>query len=155
MTDEMDGLAALTAKRSEKRPGRTLPPSRNPPRIPSAVAPKAELATASREEVGGSMGPATAESPARKSPEEQESASNLIDTQPLEKASIYLDPPSDDFLESVRITGRRSKPRVDASRSAVVRLALARLSEQMAPDQVVRELVARAPVHSGEGRRRY
>lgn len=82
----------------------------------------------------------------------------IADTSPevhaVVKSSIYLDTATDDFLEEVRIRGRKSKPKIDASRSAVVRLALARLEDQMDADQVIRELLARAAPQGGPGRRR-
>ena len=152
MNDPMDGLAALDAKR--KSTGRRLPPPRNAPRTQPVVAPAPTTVETS---------PVVESPPAPKpvapvpppAPKVAEVKPSQVEAQPLEKASIYLDPQSDEFLESARIAGRRSKPRVDASRSAVVRLALARLAELMTPDQVVRELVLRAPAHTGEGRRRY
>lgn len=152
MNDPMDGLAALDAKR--KSTGRRLPPPRNAPRTQPVVAPAPAT---------GETSPVVESPPSPKpvapvpppAPKVAEVKPSQVEAQPLEKASIYLDPQSDEFLESARIAGRRSKPRVDASRSAVVRLALARLAAQMTPDQVVRELVLRAPAHTGEGRRRY
>ncbi len=54
----------------------------------------------------------------------------------LEKATIYLDAPTDSFLEDVIAAGRRQKPRID-SRSAIVRLALRELAERMSPEEVV------------------
>lgn len=54
----------------------------------------------------------------------------------LEKATIYLDAPTDSFLEDVIAAGRRQKPRID-SRSAIVRLALRELADRMSPEEVV------------------
>lgn len=156
MNDRMDGLAALDAKRNST--GRRLPPPRNAPRTQPVVAPAAAPAPATVETppvVESTPAPKPVAPVQQPAPKAAEVKPSQVEAQPLEKASIYLDPQSDEFLESARIAGRRSKPRVDASRSAVVRLALARLAEQMTPDQVVRELVLRAPVHTGEGRRRY
>lgn len=156
MNDPMDGLAALDAKR--KSAGRRLPPPRNAPRTQPVVAAAPAPAPATVETSPGVESPPAPKPVApvpQPAPKVAEVKPSQVEAQPLEKASIYLDPQSDEFLESARIAGRRSKPRVDASRSAVVRLALARLAEQMTPDQVVRELVLRAPAHTGEGRRRY
>jgi len=153
MNDPMDGLAALDAKRN--RTGRRLPPPRNAPRTQPVVAP-APATVETSPVVESPPAPKPFAPVQRPAPKVTEAKPAQVEAQPpLEKASIYLDPQSDEFLESARIAGRRSKPRVDASRSAVVRLALARLAEQMTPDQVVRELVLRAPAHTGEGRRRY
>lgn len=154
MNEPMDGLAALDAKR--KSTGRRLPPPRNAPRTQPVVAPAPAPATVETPSVVESPPAPKPVAPVQQpAPKVAEVKPSRAEAQPLEKASIYLDPQGDEFLEAARIAGRRSKPRVDASRSAVVRLALARLAEQMTPDQVVRELVLRAPAHTGEGRRRY
>ena len=42
----------------------------------------------------------------------------------------------------------------DATRSAVVRLALTRLAEQLTPAEIVAELQRSAATHSGPGRKR-
>jgi hypothetical protein len=72
----------------------------------------------------------------------------------LTKVSIYLDEPTDTYLETVRAAARTAKPRVDATRSAVVRLALNRLADQLGPAEVVAELGRNAAGHTGPGRKR-
>jgi hypothetical protein len=72
----------------------------------------------------------------------------------LTKVSIYLDEQTDSYLETVRAAARTAKPRVDATRSAVVRLALNRLAEQFAPTEVIAELQRNAAAHTGPGRKR-
>ncbi|MBI2703484.1 MULTISPECIES: hypothetical protein [Mycobacterium] len=72
----------------------------------------------------------------------------------LTKVSIYLDEPTDAFLETVRTAARFAKPRVDATRSAVVRLALNRLAQQLPPSDLVAELQRKAATHTGPGRKR-
>ena len=72
----------------------------------------------------------------------------------LTKVSIYLDDTTDASLEAVRAAARATKPRVDATRSAVVRLALTRLAEQLTPAEIVAELQRSAATHSGPGRKR-
>ncbi len=72
----------------------------------------------------------------------------------LTKVSIYLDEASDTFLETVCTAARFAKPRVDATRSAVVRLALKRLAQQMHPAELVTELQRKAATHTGPGRKR-
>ncbi len=71
----------------------------------------------------------------------------------VSKMSIYLDGSTDEFLEAVRVMGRASQPRVDATRSAVVRLAIAKLARDFSPAQVVEELL-RCTAHNGPGRPR-
>jgi hypothetical protein len=72
----------------------------------------------------------------------------------LAKVSLYLDESTDTYLETVRAAARTARPRVDATRSAVVRLALTRLAEQLNPAQVVDELQRNAAAHTGPGRKR-
>lgn len=72
----------------------------------------------------------------------------------LAKASIYLDEYTDAYLETVRAAARTTKPRVDATRSAVVRLALNRLADQLTTGEVVAELQRSAAGHTGPGRKR-
>ena len=72
----------------------------------------------------------------------------------LTKVSIYLDEATDAYLETVRAAARTARPRVDATRSAVVRLALTRLAEELNPAQVVAELQRNAASHTGPGRKR-
>jgi hypothetical protein len=72
----------------------------------------------------------------------------------LTKVSIYLDEPTDDFLETVRTAAGFAKPRIDATRSAVVRLALNRLAEQLHPAELLVELQRKAATHTGPGRKR-
>jgi len=72
----------------------------------------------------------------------------------LTKVSIYLDDTTDGYLETVRTTARSAKPRVDATRSAVVRLALNRLADQLGLAEVVAELQRNAAGQTGPGRKR-
>ncbi|MEV8195012.1 hypothetical protein AB0P13_23300 [Rhodococcus pyridinivorans] len=65
-------------------------------------------------------------------------------------ATVYLTAENDDFLEDVKRAGRRSQPKIDANRAAVVRLALTRLADQMTPEQVAQELAARAGRRPGK-----
>lgn len=140
MPDGLDSLAAMrTTKTATSR--RTLPPPRHQPRstpvqMPEPVAPP----------------PATphVEQPP---PPPPQAAVPPAGTD-LTKASIYLDESTDAYLETVRAAARTAKPRVDATRSAVVRLALNRLAEQFTPAEVVAELQRSAAAHSGPGRKR-
>jgi hypothetical protein len=72
----------------------------------------------------------------------------------LAKVSIYLDDATDTYLETIRAAARTTRPRVDATRSAVVRLALTRLADQLNSEQVVAELQRNAAAHTGPGRKR-
>lgn len=74
--------------------------------------------------------------------------------EPLVKTTMHLGPAEDAFLENVRYAGRSARPKVDASRSAVARLAIARLAEQMEPAEIVAELQRRAAPSNAPGRKR-
>ena len=51
-------------------------------------------------------------------------------------ATLYLDSNLLVFLEEARISGLVSRPRLDISKSAVVRLALRRLQQDMTIDEI-------------------
>lgn len=72
----------------------------------------------------------------------------------LAPATISLDRKTEEVLEAVRTAGRFAQPKVDANRSATIRLAVARLTEQLSPEEIVAELRHRAPLRTGIGRRR-
>jgi hypothetical protein len=72
----------------------------------------------------------------------------------LSKVSIYLDRSTDSYLESVRTEARSATPRVDTTRSAVVRLALNRLARELTPAEVVEELQRNAAAYNRPGRKR-
>lgn len=132
-----NGLDSLTAMRESKR---KLPPPRHQPRQTPVNMPAPEAA-------------APAPTPAAASPLPRPAVTPAAVTD-LTKVSIYLDDQADTYLETVRGTARTARPRVDATRSAVVRLALNRLAEQLDPDAVVAELQRKAAGHSGPGRKR-
>ena len=159
-----DGLAALNQQRDRRR--RSIPPSRTGPRttpvnVPMPVEDHPAVAAP----------PAATEPPPSAVPvgaSEPFSASEPGD-QELVRSSIYFDSSNDAFLELVRAAGRRARPKVDASRSAVARLAVALLEEKFAPAvsggdpavrdrarvegaaQVVAELVRRASAQQTPG----
>lgn len=58
----------------------------------------------------------------------------------LVKTTMHIGEAEDAFLDSVHSTARLARPKVDASRSAVVRLAISRLAQQMTTDEIVAEL---------------
>ncbi|MGD9512471.1 hypothetical protein [Mycolicibacterium sp.] len=141
MADGLDSLTAMRSKSTTSR--RTIPPPRHQPRrtpvdMPAAPAP----ATASEPPKAQPAAPApTAAAPPAAGTD-------------LTKVSIYLDDATDASLETVRAAARATKPRVDATRSAVVRLALNRLAEQLTPAEIVAELQRSAAAHNGPGRKR-
>lgn len=129
-----NGLASLAQKRAR----RAMPPPRHPSRKPaaagssdggadleSAVQPQQSTVVAAIESLTTErrVAPETA-SPAAASPV------------PARPATVYLDELQVNFLERARVAGLLSSPRLDLSKSAVVRLALRRLEEQMSVDEI-------------------
>jgi hypothetical protein len=70
------------------------------------------------------------------------------------KVTLYVDRETDEFMEAARIEGLTSRPKVDISRSAVVRLALRRLMDEMTPAEVKTLLEGQAVSNTGPGRQR-
>ncbi len=136
-----DGLQALNAQRAKASARHTPPPRHGAPTTPPSP-PATDRPT--------TVAPAA--------PPPAQSATDLStppEAEALVRASIYLDQTTDTYLEDVRTAGRRSTPKVDASRSAVVRLALSRLAEQLTPAELVDELRSRADrAAGGPGRKR-
>ena len=143
MADGLDSLTAMRSKSTTSR--RTIPPPRHQPRrTPVDMLAASSPATASEP-------PPKAQSAAAPTPAAVPPPASGTD---LTKVSIYLDDTTDASLETVRAAARATKPRVDATRSAVVRLALNRLAEQLTPAEIVAELQRSAAAHSGPGRKR-
>lgn len=72
----------------------------------------------------------------------------------LVKTTIHLGKTDDTLLNLVSYTGKQSTPKVDASRSAVVRLALRHLAQAMTPEQIVEELRLKSSPMNSVGRPR-
>jgi hypothetical protein len=134
MADGLDSLTAMRSKSTTSR--RAIPPPRHQPRRTPVDMPAAPS-------------PAAVSEPPKAQP-----ATPPASGTDLTKVSIYLDDTTDASLEAVRAAARATKPRVDATRSAVVRLALTRLAEQLTPAEIVAELQRSAATHSGPGRKR-
>lgn len=152
----VDGLAALTQQRERSRSARTTLPPRHTPRPPAAAGrlQPAQPTTEGPEATGADTStPPAATPPADAPASTPKSVDAVVDD--LVRSSIYVDAQSDAFLEDVRVSGRRGRPKVDASRSAVVRLALSRLAAEATPGEVVDMLRARAtdPTRPGRPRR--
>lgn len=144
-----NGLEQLNNLRQQGTGRRNIPPSRHPAKTAPAAAtddaPAAEAAPA--QEPAPTPQPAAAPAPApapKQASKPRPAPAEPPADDPLISATVYLSASNDDFLEDVKRAGRRSQPKIDANRSAVVRLALTRLAEQMAPEQVAQELSARA-----------
>lgn len=149
------GLDSLTAMRESKR---RVPPPRHQPRQTPVDMPAATPAPAASATAASVAPPAPATAASAAAPIAPKSLRPAVTAAPattdLTKVSIYLDDPTDTYLETVRGAARTARPRVDATRSAVVRLALNRLADQLDPAAVVAELQRNAAGHSGPGRKR-
>ena len=157
MSDLTDGLEALTQQRARatatkkgKGPSRAVLKPKHPARpiedAGQAAAVASDPASASTE--SSSTAPVASVGPVASVPPAETAAESATETAsvsvPLRRLTFYLDEQAHEWLEDIAFAGRRSKPRVDASRSAVVRLALERLMDQMGVDAVVTELQGRA-----------
>lgn len=163
-----DGLASLSAQRNRAR--RSMPPPRHPVAVDGArEASKAGQAVSEADQVGEPVPtaasltavpasskedaePAGAEANVNESSAPASRAPAVMGA-PV-KVTLYIDRDSDEFMEAVRVEGLVAQPKVDVSRSAVVRLALRRLMGEMSAADV-KALLERAEVrNSGPGRKR-
>jgi len=131
-----NGLASLAAQRERAR--RSMPAPRHPARTEDNSPGGRRAAGVPRPDI-----PAT----------DAEPVPVLGDPGATIKVTLYVDRETDAFLEAARVEGLTSRPKVDVSRSAVVRLALRRLMDEMSPAEVKALLAGRA-VRSGPGRKR-
>ncbi|QDP08247.1 hypothetical protein FNU77_00190 (plasmid) [Prescottella equi] len=146
-----DGLSQLNSRRQA---GRRVPPSQNPVRVNPAAATNPDAAAtapgptpqpAPTPQAAAVPQPAPAPVQAKRAAPKPSATTPAPPAEdPLVSATVYLSTSNDEFLEDVKRAGRRNQPKIDANRSAVVRLALTRLAEQMSPEQVAQELSARA-----------
>lgn len=147
MTDGLDSLEAKAAsKRRAAPPARTIPPSRHQPRqgLVAVPAPAHEVESPAAAAPSPQTAPIASESPATPAPAPTQPTRSRRATagpqgQP-DKVTLWLTPDHQSFLDSVVIAGKQAQPRVALSRSAVTRLALARLAEQMSEAEIVAAL---------------
>jgi hypothetical protein len=116
-------------------------PSTFPPPAAVSATPPPETTTVPDPRLAGGRTPRPAPEP-------------VGDPNPLAPATISLDQRTEELLEAVRTAGRFARPRVDANRSATIRLAMALLGEQYTPAQVVEQLRRRTPPGTTTGRKR-
>lgn len=137
-----DGLTSMfNANDQARRSARKVAPPRHPrkDRPTSSTAPTVDVIAAPDQPSGVAPAAATVQPPEAV-------------TEPSTVArSVQLDEASEDLLDQVRTAGRRQ--RVDANRSATVRLALRRMREQLSPEQIAAELKKSQTDSKGAGRR--
>lgn len=142
-----NGLASLNAQRERAR--RSMPATRHPVTGKKITAP-GSTTTANRPLTGEpAPSPAAAgkTKPRRPGLQSPENGATF-------KVTLYVDRATDEFMEAARVEGLTSRPKVDVSRSAVVRLALRRLMDDMSPGEVKTLLIAQAVRSTGPGRKR-
>lgn len=153
-----NGLASMTQAR-ERRARRTMPPPRHPasanPLPADGLAPSL---VSDAQPTGGDTAVQPTNEPGRRPsitadkpvlPVEQPKAAPAAGESrgPARPATLYLEEAHVDFLEEARMAGMTRRPRLDISKSAVVRLALMRLQQEMTVGEI-RDYLAAQPVDS-------
>lgn len=156
-----NGLASMIQAR-ERRARRTMPPPRHPASAhpsPAELAPilqseavpaAADTAVPTPKEEARQRPPLnkpiTADKPGASARRHKAAPAAGEEARgPARPATLYLEEAHVDFLEEARMAGLISRPRLDISKSAVVRLALMRLQQQMTVGEI-REYLAAQPV---------
>ncbi len=163
-----DGLASLSAQRNRAR--RSMPPPRHPVAADGArEVPEGGQVAVKAEQVGEPI-PAAASLtavPAVSATDAEPAGVEAAVNEPSASASrapgvlgapvkvtLYVDRDSDEYMEAARVEGLVARPKVDVSRSAVVRLALRRLMSEMSAAEVKALLEQQEVRNSGPGRKR-
>jgi hypothetical protein len=99
--------------------------------------------------------PVKAKRPAKPATEFKPEADKKAGEQAVQRpATLYLDENLLEFLEQARIAGLVGRPRLDISKSAVVRLALRRLQQDMTIQEIRDYLAAQPTDPTKTGRKR-
>ena len=170
MADAPNGLASMTKAR-ERRVRRTMPPPRHP--VPAGNAEPAQpepeqpieqdlmepvpVADIPRAITTDAVLPKPAkktERPLRPATQTKPEAVTAGEQGAQRPATLYLDDNLLEFLEQARIAGLVSRPRLDISKSAVVRLALRRLQQEMTIQEIHDHLSAQPTDPTKTGRKR-
>ena len=170
MAEAPTGLASMTQAR-ERRARRVMPPPRHP--VPAGNAEPAQsqpaqpaVAEAAVEPVHTvDQQPAAAMTATTNTTKTEKQARSATTPKPAivkavgeeaapKPATLYLDSNLLEFLEEARISGLVSRPRLDISKSAVVRLALRRLQQDMTIDEIRDHLRSQPTDPTKTGRKR-
>lgn len=154
MTGGLAGLTQLEQRREAAavtggRRQRQVPPPKNPkaalpdPLPPAPAAAALDTSAESAPELAADPETSTRPAPVPATP----AAAGV-------KVTLYVDGVTDEFMEAARIEGLTARPKVDISRSAVVRLALRRLMAEMSPAEVKALLERQEVDNSRPGRKR-
>ncbi len=139
-----DGLASLSAQRERAR--RSMPAPRHPVTVEDH-APESDT-------TADPPAPVEPALPSAAKPQQRRPAPAPLDLGATFKVTLYVDRDTDEFMEAARVEGLTSRPKVDVSRSAVVRLALRKLMDEMSPAEVKTLLAGHAVRSTGPGRKR-
>src|SRR6478752_10345716 len=170
MADAPNGLASMTQAR-ERRARRTMPPPRHP--VPAGSAQQVEsepdqptvydsFEPDQATDIPKTVAEPTITKPSRK-PEkpvrpamkpQPEAVKSVGEEAAPRPATLYLDNNLLEFLEEARIAGLVSRPKVDISKSAVVRLALRRLQQDMNIEEIREHLSSQPTDPTKTGRKR-
>lgn len=147
----VDGIDSLTTAFRRPQRERTMPPAKHKPRgtaIPLTQTTEAQIPAAS-------PSPEPPEVRRLRPTSKPAGETSRATEGALAPSTISLDRKTEEVLEAVRTAGRFASPKVDANRSATIRLAVARLSEQLTPEEIAAELRLRAPkAQAATGRKR-
>lgn len=131
MTNDLSGLRSRVGTGNRPDSGRrAIPP---PQHTPAAAAGDKDALKSDSTTAAESRTPDTTRKTVSDSP--QKRPAKIAHAETLIRQTVYLDDDADDLLEKVRSASRRR--RVDANRSAVIRLALRQLAAQLTPTQIV------------------
>src|SRR5690606_8859853 len=147
------------ARRRRTARAASIPRPRHKPRTEqvSIERPRPGSEPASRADRAAATGPAVREQqpPARSDPAARPAQEKPAAVPPTRR-TVPLGPVEERFLDEIGIAGRRSASgRVDADRSAVIRLALRRLAEHLSVDEVVDVIREGTTRTGGAGRPRF
>lgn len=134
MSDGLGELAQRRDKASQRGQIRRQPASKHAP-APVKPTPVDELPGVNPIEAATSSGDAQPATSSQKAPPRPPSRKPTTD---LIRQTVYLDDLADELLEDIRAASRPR--RVDANRSAVIRLALRRLRTERTPAQIVDDI---------------
>ena len=165
MADAPNGLASMTQAR-ERRVRRTMPPPRHPvpagnaepvqpePDQPPVQDSAEQHPAADIPRAGATHAVKKTERSVRVAVQPKAEAAKPPGEDAPRPATLYLDNNLLEFLEQARIAGLIGRPRLDISKSAVVRLALRRLQQDMTIQDIREYLAAQPTDPTKTGRKR-
>lgn len=168
MSNGLDALDARADRAKRKPPpppskGRRVLPPQHPAPAPTAAAVRPQEATGALEVpegqqqfpgLSGEPAVTAVVAPVAASAPQASASTEAIKKDELRKVAVYLDESQDAALEALRYLGTSQRPRLDVSKSAVVRLALKRLLTDLSHEEIVRSIAATPTDPQTPGRKR-